>query len=251
MSAKILVMHGNTDGGYHWIEEEVTRIGSAPDCTFVIPGIPAHSVTLLYRKGLYSVVNRCRQAIDVAGEPLLPMATLPINGGQSVAIGSDTLMRLEIEGDPAPSPRPRSVVEANGGNHGEVTDESESGGGRKLRQAALVAGAVLASAYLLFGNTNGNAANDLKTDQGFQYIVERLQSNVAMNDDGPKRICQAFQRARVSELRGDTERAVENYELVKDMVRDDDEDIGPARNLEYAIRRDTGNFVTRRLKHLK
>ncbi len=208
MPAKIIVRRGKKSEEQHWIEDEVSRIGSAADCTVVIRGIPPHCLTLLYRKGQYSVVNRSSQAIDVEGEPLLPMATVPINGGEGVSIGSGTVLQLDIDGDPAPSRRPRSVVDPNEGERHESDEEVVPNAKQTAKRYVLLTVAFLAGFYLFFGDTLSGGGSDLSTSREFHQVVDYLQSNASDSDDGPARICRAVQRARISEIRGDLERAV-------------------------------------------
>ena len=250
MSARILVQHGSNAGDQHWIEEEVSRIGSAADCTFVVRHIPAHSVTLLYRKGQYSVVNRSSQAIEVAGEPLLPMATLPIHGGQSISIGVDTVLQLEIDGSPAPTRRPRSVIDGNL-HDDEPVVEFEGNSKSSVKKRAFLAVGILATLYLLVGDTSSSKPEGSSVSRQFTEIVDSLQSNVAVNDDGPARICRALQIARTSEIRGNVERAIAHYEIAKDMVLDDEENPGcPVRNVSRSVRQTTFGFIQDRLGSL-
>jgi len=247
MSAKIVVQRGKNSGEEYWIEDEVSRIGSRPDCTFVVRGIPGHCLTLLYRAGQYSIVNRSDQAIDVAGEPLLPMATMPIHDGEYVSIGRETVLRLDVDGDPAPSHHPHSVVDAD--ENGLLgPDDAGPDTKQKLRRYALFAAALPAAIYLLFGNPFDGEKSDSATGREFHQLLEHLQSNAADNRDGPARLARALQRARVSEIRGDEERALAYYEIAKDMVTEDPHKPGcAARNLTAPIRTRTYELVKNRL----
>jgi hypothetical protein len=252
MSATIIVHCGENSGEQHWIEDEVVKIGSGPDCTFVVRGIPSHCLTMLYRSGQYSIVNRCHQAIDVAGEPLLPLTATSIHNGQCVAIGMDTVLRLDIDGDPAPSRRPRSVIDTAEAEPRDLGDERQPNAMQTVRRYAILAVALLAGCYLLFGGSLADRRNDADTIREFHEIVDFLQSNAADSGDGPGRICRALQRARVGELRGDTERAIAYYELAKDMVTEDPHKPGsPSRNLSPSVCNRTYLLVKNRLGAIK
>ncbi|NLS93858.1 MAG: hypothetical protein GXX96_16980 [Planctomycetaceae bacterium] len=253
MPARIVIQRGQNSSEQFWIEEEVTRIGSAADCTFVVQGIPSHCITLLYRKGQYSVVNRSSATIEVAGEPLLPTADLPIRRGERVSVGSDTTLQLEIEGDPAPSRRSTLATPHSANKQHETSVEPESTGKLTGTQMAILGAGVLAAAYLLLGNPMGaETARSQATSAEFGSLVQHLQSNVKGNFDGPKRIRRALQRARISELRGDSSSALAEYEIVQKMVRPEDRSAGaPARYLASDLRRRLFNFAQNRTEALQ
>jgi hypothetical protein len=252
MSAKITVQRGENSGEQHWIEDEVSRIGSGPDCTFVIHGIPPHCLTVLYRAGQYSIVNRCRQAIDVDGEPLLPMATASIRGGGCVAIGTNTVLRLDVEGDPAPSRRRRSVIDSAAVEQHDLGEEIKPTAKQTVMRYAALAAALLAGCYLLLGDSSAGGNNDMETSQEFREVVDILQPNPAAKDDGPGCICRALQRARIEELRGQSEQAIADYEIAKKLVSENPQKPGwPARSLRDDVCERTRSLVMNRLKALK
>jgi len=252
MSAKFVQHNGNGSSQQYWIEDEVARVGSGADCALVVPGLPAHCLTLVYRAGAYSVINRCNRALDVAGVPLLPMATAPLAAGDCVTASPDLVLRLEIDGDPAPSRRPRPIGGPNAVNEPEVIAGTAPDRTLRLRRAFLVVAGVVAGGYLLLRGGGAGAHSDASTSREFHEIVEFLLSNPVDSGDGPARICRAVQRARVSELRGDMKRAIGYYEIAKDMLTEASEKPGcPARNIEPTIRVRAYNLIQRRLVTLK
>jgi hypothetical protein len=226
MSATITVQRGSNSGEQYWIEAEVSKIGSGSDCTFIVPGTPAHCLTLMYRGGQYSVVNRCRQAIDVAGEPLLPTGTTPLGAGDTIAIGSATMLRLDVAGDPAPSRRPRSVIDSTEGEQSDPTESSRLRTTTFLCRCLMVVAALLAGGYLLLGDSS-RESHEEQMREAFRAIVDRLHGASANASDLPSRICREIQNGRAAETRGYPDRARVCYEKAKGMLANAGQDPAP------------------------
>jgi hypothetical protein len=223
MSAKITVERGGNRGGQYWIEAEVSKIGSGPDCTFIVPGTPAHCLTLMYRGGQYSVVNRCRQAIDVAGEPLLPTAAAALYAGDTLAIGSGTVLRLDISGDPAPS-RPRSPIDSAAAEPPDLVESPQSGATLVFFRCLIVAAGLLAGGYLLFGGPQ--QSREEMTRDAFAAIIDLLHPTAVEKSSLPARICGAMQDGRTAEIRGNTKQAADDYKKAEKMLANAGQDSG-------------------------
>ncbi|QDU98079.1 FHA domain-containing protein [Lignipirellula cremea] len=114
MSALIHVESTAADPVDFWIEDAVMRIGSSHACNLTIASadLDEQALTLRFKDGLYSVINRNRAVVRLGEAHLEPHATAPWQPGASLCVGSVTLTLL-VEGDPSPSPRPsdKAVIE--------------------------------------------------------------------------------------------------------------------------------------------
>jgi hypothetical protein len=106
MSATICIVEGTGAGESRWIEFDVSRIGSRPECEVRIEGLPPHALTLQYRGGEYFVFNRGNDSLYLDGLEILPAQASRWEPQHDLQIGTFSVLRLEIAGDPAPAPRP-------------------------------------------------------------------------------------------------------------------------------------------------
>ncbi len=105
MSVKIVLL-SETNGPYTeiWIESEVSRIGSDPHCQIRVEELPAHAATLLYRDGEYFLINRMDEPVRLGKESVEQGTQVLWGAKESLHLMDDVRLRLEIEGDPTPTP---------------------------------------------------------------------------------------------------------------------------------------------------
>lgn len=110
MTAKIIVLTGPAGGREHIIREHVMRIGSDPACGLQLPGLSAHAVTVRFSDGAYNVFNRSGRDIDLEGQAVKENSSAVWEHGQDLQISQETLIQLQVDGDPAPRAAGDSVV---------------------------------------------------------------------------------------------------------------------------------------------
>src|SRR4051812_21576259 len=127
MAAKIVVMGANRPERDFWIEEAVLRIGADASCALRLTGreVAPHSATLEYLNGSYVLYNRTGRALALDGRPIPSGGWVAWPDGETLVL-DDVALRLEVDGEPAPSRRPvEATPEDDEGDVGDDPDEAE------------------------------------------------------------------------------------------------------------------------------
>ena len=113
MSASIRIESGIAAGTNYWIDRPVLRIGSDPQCDICLPTaeLAPHALTLEFRGGNYRVYNRGTSPVTVGRSTLQAGANGLWNDGDSIVLPGNLQLRLAVDGDPRPSPRPESRMD--------------------------------------------------------------------------------------------------------------------------------------------
>jgi hypothetical protein len=128
MPAKLSVIAGFSEGTSYWIEDPVVRIGSDPECDLCLPSsdLAGHALTLEYRDGDYFLHNKSAGSIVVSGKPLPSGNTAKWREGRKVELPGNTVLVLDIDGDPAPSSQPEAPAVFDYSTDEYVDDEEDT-----------------------------------------------------------------------------------------------------------------------------
>jgi hypothetical protein len=107
MAARIVVETGTNQGLEYPIETSLIRIGSDPLCHLRLTdaAVATVAVALEYRprERRYLVFNRSGGPLYLDGKPLPTTGAVAWPAGQRLQVADGVLLRLRIEGDPAPA----------------------------------------------------------------------------------------------------------------------------------------------------
>lgn len=105
-----LIIHEDEQGrelAQFWVEQEVLRIGSNPQCQVAVDGLPAHAATLRFHQGVYELRNRSDRALLLDGTEVPPNGALEWPAQSTLRYGNVLLRLRVVNGDPRPAPAPR------------------------------------------------------------------------------------------------------------------------------------------------
>jgi hypothetical protein len=248
MPAKIVVVEGAAGGQEFPIEEELTRIGSAPDCPIRVGGVPPHAMTVQFRNDRYWVFNRCLEPIRVGSRKLAPNDSMPWEDDQDARIDSANVFRLTVESDPHPMPQePIAVLPEN---VLPKTDSSDVPGPNRPRQAVIVGGGMLLLALFLFSRPSDSVGSSRVAEQ-FNNIVSAMHER-APEDLRLGKIRALMQEARALEYQGYPADAAHEYRIAQKWAsakRREDDPLYGRRDIA-ALERAAREFIGRRLERL-
>jgi len=200
MPARIIVEAGARPGEYP-IERDVLLLGS--DGT--IASRPAelagagHAATLEYRQGRYTVYNRLPQAMQLGAQPLAVRGSREWRPGERLCPSDAVVLRLEVEGDPAPARAAPKAVVVPDLPEGTAEEKPAAKSRSKLWQYALIAGCLVLLVASFLANQDEPAA-----EKGPGLDVDKLVEDLRKQegDAGPNTVGGLLKEARASELRG-------------------------------------------------
>src|SRR5262245_60508036 len=112
MPARIIIEAGARSGEYP-IEQDVVLLGKDGTCAARPAELAAvgHAATLEYRQGRYTLYNRLPQPVKVGAQAVGVRGSREWRPGERVQLGEAVVLRLEVDGDAAPSrAAPQAVV---------------------------------------------------------------------------------------------------------------------------------------------
>lgn len=215
MPAKIVVVEGEKTGTAWWVEDEVVRIGSGPQCQIRLehPGVAPHAATLEFSEGRYNLYNRCDRPIRLGGRDVGSGASLPWAGGRDLVPAEGLAVRLVVDGDPAPAKRPagpepedESAEQADGTGAEDEDEEGEEDGSaaKTVGQIVVTLLCVALIPVLLRYDSAQNRtpvhAENARTT--FDALSKEIAKAPAEADAGLASILSTLQDARIADLRG-------------------------------------------------
>jgi hypothetical protein len=239
MPAKLVIVAGEPQGKEFWIEDEVLRIGSGPNCgvRLTSPDVPAHAATLEYHDGSYSVHNRSDKVLLLGGQILEERDFAVWSAGGELQLGAHTVLRLHLDADPAPARQqtPFYTEEDDEAADDEPVEAKVKGKSKTMTYVAVIALCLVAFAGLLLldqmapktdkSGAPGDQRNEFKE---FHFLVQELTSienndskadehdGLSAHDAGQLR--KQLQTGRVAELRGDRHEARKWYSQIRDQL---------------------------------
>jgi hypothetical protein len=216
MPARIIVESGARPGEYP-IERDVLLLGS--DGT--VASLPAeltgagHAATLEYRQGRYTVYNRLPQPMRLGAQPLAVRGSREWRPGERLYPSDAAVLRLEVEGDPAPARAAPKAVVVPDVPDGPAEEKAAKKGGSKWWQYALIAGCLV----LLIGSFLAN--RDEPPAEGAPGVdIDKLVEDLRKQEgDGGPSVAALLKEARASELRGLRGEANRMYQRVAIILR--------------------------------
>lgn len=245
MSASIRIETGISAGTSYWIDRPVLRIGSDPQCEICLPSaeLAPHALTLEFRAGEYCVYNRGAAPLVVDGATVEAGGKGMWRGDTSLELSGAVRLRLAIDGDPRPCPRPESRDERddyleNSSISAVVpnskADDVAKGPSKALVQMGVIGLCVLGTmAFLMVGRGGEAASQDRPT---FESIVA---TSLASDEAASRADLQRLQYAQAALVRGHHEHARERFLDLRDrLVRQieatpDEGQAGAERMLNY------------------
>lgn len=232
MSAKLVVCLSDRTEQEFWIEDSVLRIGSDPRCDVEVPdpSLPPHVATVEYMGGQYYLYNRSTSPFDIANR------TLPA-GGKSVwpwdaelLLPGGTRVRLEAEGDPAPSPAPRNSYEddealpsPDGGSPGLVTPKPQQSKAMQLALIFLLFGGAGVLGFMAFAIDDGTPAPARHPIIPYARIVKEINApevtRLSSKDPNVQAIIEKLRESHLHDTRDDRASARANYLQLIAMIR--------------------------------
>lgn len=246
MPAKIVILTGAKRGTEYLIQDDVVRIGSAANSQLQIPDLPPHAVTVRYSDGTYYVYNRTGGLIDLEGEDIAENGMSPWLNGQDLQLNQKTILQLRLVGAPAP----QIIATADNAFHTGISlevdeelpetvepdlDDDETGSdaksqeaekARKFRNQLLLLGVlgVLFVGLVVLDSIKSKqpVKASVNVDVALSGLIRQLTDAIDENPD-PKSQWKQFwsltkkglQDARISELRGNREKALEQYKILR------------------------------------
>ena len=249
MPATIVVEGGSGPGREFPVEEEVFRVGSGPACRLQLPApVEPHAATVEYRNGGYVVYNKGARPLQVEGRSVAAPGFAPWAAGQRLQLAPGVVLRLNVEGDPAPAKRLRPAVDvAKLGTDvaPEAADEKAPPKKRsKTLQWIVVGVCALAVPIMLVYNPNPDAGPSADSQEEFATLVKDLRDKEPEPQAGPNALWSLLESARAAELRGDGETAQRQYSRILMLLRQRKAGSGELPELDKKV----WKFVGRRIR---
>jgi hypothetical protein len=239
MPATILVEAGAGAGREFPVQEEVFRVGSGPACRLRLPdGVEAHAATVEFRNGGYVVYNKGARPLQVEGRPVAAMGFSAWAAGQRLQLTPGVVLRLRVEGDPAPARFVKPAVrEADLGT--DVAPEAAAPAkvapkkSSRAVQWAVIGLCLVAVPILLWLNLNQDVDPDPGAGQRqFEALVKELRVKEPEPEAGPNALWSLLESARAAELRGEAGAAEKQYSRILIILRQRGGDDGRLNDLE-------------------
>jgi hypothetical protein len=199
MPAQIIVEAGARPGEYP-IEQEVVLLGKDGSCAARPAELAAvgHAATLEYRQGRYTVYNRLPQAMQLGTQALAVRGSREWRAGERLYLSDAVVLRLEVEGDPAPArAAPKVVVVPDLPEDAEAKPDKK--GGSKVWQYAVIAGCVVLLIASFLANRD-DSPEKKSPGVDFDKLVQELREQEG--DVGPDAVWSLLKEARAQEQRG-------------------------------------------------
>lgn len=249
-----------------WIEEPVLRVGSDPNCDVCLPSpdLEDHVLTLEYRDGVYHVHNRSERSFKVDRRQLAPGGEVAWGSGRVIDLADGISLRLAIEGDSAPSPRPQASLLAeydeSGADHEEVDadqttaasslEEPGSANAKKLMQLIVIGVCVsLTAAMVTLKGLQGSEETG-GSEPSYAAIVKEANGIPGGSHD----LLEDFQFAQDCLVRGDRAGArVRLYHLRDELLYREgrEEDVSQIERERRDLEQTMLAYVVRQLDRLK
>lgn len=272
MPARLLIVDdAATEPVDRWIERPFLTIGSdaGSDVPLAAPDGEPLAVYLQFRDGRYEVFNKQAGEVVLAGRPVAPGRSAAWEPGTELVVGGRRL-RLVVEGDPAPGPRPIAAAKRPAppaasdvaDRRAAVTQEprdSDAGPprdrGRGLKMGVIFA-CLVACVLMLARDQLPSAAAGPTDPDTFAALVDEAfadgQAAAAGPADGTRRrLARRLQWAESAWLAGDRPVAAERFAALKRHL--DGSRLAPAAGAEKNgddWRRRLADHVDRRMTEL-
>jgi hypothetical protein len=230
MPTTIALASGPSAGTEFWVEETVSRIGSDPHCQLCVADadLPPHVATLEFRGGEFLLHNRHTMPLLLNGREVPPRGSARWPAGQVLQLTETLTLRLETNGDPAPSPRPVAALpeqleepppadeeNSSAGQPGEGTEKSS----KKLLPLVVTVLCVVVGGLLLLKEPSGQENAPVRNvPRDFERLITELGKEGAPAGLDADEVRSALQAARMAQLRGDRSRAQGYYAYLRDLL---------------------------------
>ena len=241
MGARLVVQSGVSAGSVHWIERNVVRVGSSAKSDMCIPSteVDEHALTVEFRQGGYFVYSRSREPCYLSGQVLQRNQPHQWHDTDLVELPGGVQLSLDCDQDPTPGPPPASqpswmaeeTVEEEVGHSSSVSDSSTSAhlldetnaskpqsNGKALQWLVIL--------FCVVGSIGLLALDQLDFDAeqveqlSFDSVVREALLDGAEVDGG---LIASLQKAEVSMLRGNIEKARAQYARLHRLLEDSSE----------------------------
>lgn len=214
MGTKLVVITGSARGQEFWVETDFVRLGSGADCDVSQPdpALAPHAATLEWRDNRYHLYNRGDAVITLAGRPLANGQSAMWMPNQDLRLTNDLSLRLQCEGNPAPSPKPANLAGPAGSPAAMAAiDEAKAkASARNMQVAVLLICAVLVAVMLLTNNQSGPTAVSTAT---IDQLVSRMEKE---KKDWNVLLTTALLTARREESKENWLGAAVSYAIIRD-----------------------------------
>jgi hypothetical protein len=216
MPAVISIEGGADNGRAFQIEEEVVRVGRAPSSQIVLtdPAAPNTAVAIRYQGSRYVVYNRSTEAITIGGATVGTDQSRPWSQGEAVVAWPGAVLRLAINGDPAPARKVMAVGNRDLGTDKPTTPEvaattvteTKKGGGAKTGQiAVIVLTWVVIIGALVYSALAPDESGSKEAEARYTKLATDLDAAVAKgNNPLAATTAEKLREARMAEQRGHT-----------------------------------------------
>jgi hypothetical protein len=237
MAAKIIAQSPGSATIEFWLEDDVIRIGGAPDCDLPLAGLAAHAITVQERGGRHFAFNRSNEAIQLGTETVAPGQSGQWDFGCELCFDNGTQLLLQS----AVEAQLESPTLWSDGEVREPAPNQADGSKDKQTKMAVVAIGCVVVLACIFGGSGGNSRS---TTAVFEQLIQDRLWEHSESDSTARQVLDALQRARIAELRGDSNTAEKKYVEAKDVLWTA-KDSGTEPFLDVDQR--TLDFVTKRL----
>lgn len=229
MPAKLVIASGIATGTEIWIEDDVSRVGSDPKCQVCLRDaeLAAHAATLEYRGGDYILHNRGEGPIRLGVRELAGRASFTWQPGQELQLTSTLVLRLEVDGDPAPGPRPVArrrpeTDEPTGDDQADAAVGAAAPPANRSKQLLQIGVIFLCfgggAFMLLMDSSASSTLPSRNVTAEFSTLIKELSQEKASAELDPDTLRSVLQSARIAQLRGHQPRSQELYGHLRDVL---------------------------------
>ncbi len=214
-----------------WIEKAFLTIGGGDDCDVrvAISDVAGPVVYVQFRDGVYEVFNKVASTATLSGRPLPLGQRVPWSNGEVLAIGGGVEVRLLIEGDATPAPRPIETAVRRGRDRARPSPDVQPpvtaaapvaaaggpGAGMRVVQLLVTLGCVVATVLMLFGGLDAPASGGTGGGADFDNVIRVLgDPGIASATLGSEEQIRLLHRLRAAEAafrQNDMKTARERY----------------------------------------
>jgi len=170
-----------------WIEKSFLTIGGGNDCDVCVAScdVAGPAVYVQFRDGGFEAFNKAASTATLAGRHLALGQRAPWLNGDLLAIGGGVELRLEIEGDASPAPRPIETAASRGPDRARPSPDAQrpvtaavtvaaAGGpglGTRVGQLLVTLGCVVAAALMLLGGFDAPSSSGIGGENEFDEVI--------------------------------------------------------------------------------
>jgi hypothetical protein len=222
MPARIVVEAGAHAGEEFPIEEALFRLGSGTSCKPCLsdPGLPEHAATVEWKNRRYRVFNKTDRAIKLDSQPVESLAARDWLAGQRLTLPAGVVLRLDVEGDPAPARRGPAVVRVQDIKHtddvpGQEKKPAETGKKGDWQKWLMIPIGIVIVVLLIMtaqggGGDPAKPKDEPANEQSMQELIDELRKHEEAEEVADP-ISEVLYQAYVAELRGLTGEAQRGY----------------------------------------